>query len=160
MIYHVNERKKRTSPESLFCPPHSSSLVFLLRLGYCRAHPTQIWTNFLRLSLEIFVLFKYLMMCVASSMSSWLWIWPPWKEPKTPENNQIVKVSSTKNKNYSTTTRNYCYIYLHTCRIFRRWTKYKFLCQLTEREKIPKPSFAGLPTIKLKQSYYHVYVDL
>ena len=154
----MNE-KKRTSPESLFCPPHSSSLVFLLRLGYCRAHPTQqIWTNFLRLSLEIFVLFKYLMMCVASSMSSWLWIWPPWKEPKTPENNQIVKVSSTKN--YSTTTRNYCYIYLHTCRIFRRWTKYKFLCQLTEREKIPKPSFAGLPTIKLKQSYYHVYVDL
>ena len=97
MIYHVNERKKRTSPESLFCPPHSSSLVFLLRLGYCRAHPTQqIWTNFLRLSLEIFVLFKYLMMCVASSMSSWLWIWPPWKEPKTPENNQIVKVSSNK----------------------------------------------------------------
>ena len=160
MIYHVNERKrKKTSPESLFCPPHSSSLVFLLRLGYCRAHPTQqIWTNFLRLSLEIFVLFKYLMMCVASSMSTWLRIWPPWKEPKTPENNQIVKVSSTKN--YSTTTRNYCYIYLHTCRIFRRWTKYKFLCQLTEREKIPKPSFAGLPTIKLKQSYYHVYVDL
>ena len=96
MIYHVNERKKRTSPESLFCPPHSSSLVFLLRLGYCRAHPTQYWTNFLRLSLEIFVLFKYLMMCVASSMSSWLWIWPPWKEPKTPENNQIVKVSSNK----------------------------------------------------------------
>jgi len=27
-------------------------------------------------------------------------------------------------------------------------------------KKIPKPSFAGLPTIKLKQSYYHVYVDL
>lgn len=26
-------------------------------------------------------------------------------------------------------------------------------------KKIPKPSFAGLPTIKLKQSYYHVYVD-
>ena len=85
MIYHVNERKKRTSPESLFCPPHSSSLVFLLRLGYCRAHPTQqIWTNFLRLSLEIFVLFKYLMMCVASSMSSWLWIWPPLEGTENP----------------------------------------------------------------------------
>ena len=28
-----------------------------------------------------------------------------------------------KQTNYSTTTRNYCYIYLHTCRIFRRWTK-------------------------------------
>merc|ERR1711956_162369 len=27
-----------------------------------------------------------------------------------------------------------------------------------EGKKIPKPSFAGLPTIKLKQSYYHVYV--
>jgi len=46
MIYHVNERKKRTSPESLFCPPHSSSLVFLLRLGYCRAHPTQNLNKF------------------------------------------------------------------------------------------------------------------
>ena len=103
MIYHVNERKKeRTSPESLFCPPHSSSLVFLLRLGYCRAHPTQqIWTNFLRLSLEIFVLFKYLMMCVASSMSTWLRIWPPWKEPKTPRKQPNCK--SLINKKTETT---------------------------------------------------------
>ena len=41
----MNE-KKRTSPGSLFCPPHSSSLVFLLRLGYCRAHPIPTLNKF------------------------------------------------------------------------------------------------------------------
>ena len=160
MIYHVNERKKRTSPESLFCPPHSSSLVFLLRLGYCRAHPTQqIWTNFLRLSLEIFVLFKYLMMCVASSMSSWLWIWPPWKEPKTPENNQIVKVSSNKKLlHYNKKLLLHIPTYLSYIQKMNKNTNSSV--SSPRGKKIPKPSFAGLPTIKLKQSYYHVYVDL
>lgn len=120
----MNEKRKEQALNlyfALLIPPLLSFYWGLAIAGPIL--PKQIWTNFLRLSLEIFVLFKYLMMCVASSMSTWLRIWPPWKEPKTPENNQIVKVSSTKNRNYSTTTRNYCYIYLHTCRIFRRWTK-------------------------------------
>ena len=38
---------------------------------------------------------------------------------KQPNCKSLIK----KTRNYSTTTRNYCYIYLHTCRIFRRWTK-------------------------------------
>lgn len=121
MIYqHVNERKKKRirSPESLFCPPHSSSLVFLLRLGYCRAHPIPTLNKFSSIvtgNLCPFQVFDD----VCSQFDVFLALdLAPWKESKTPENNQIVKVSSTKN--YSTTTRNYCYIYLHTCRIFRR----------------------------------------
>ena len=163
MIYHVNERtKKRTSPESLFCPPHSSSLVFLLRLGYCRAHPTQqIWTNFLRLSLEIFVLFKYLMMCVASSMSTWLRIWPPWKESKNPRKQPNCKSLINKKQkllHYNKKLLLHIPTYLSYIQKMNKNTNSSV--SSPRGKKIPKPSFAGLPTIKLKQSYYHVYVDL
>ena len=93
-------------------------------------------------------------------MSTWLRIWPPWKEPKTPENNQIVKVSSKKPET-TPLQQEIIATYTYILVVYSEdEQKYKFLCQLTEREKIPKPSFAGLPTIKLKQSYYHVYVDL
>ena len=115
------KKKRIRSPESLFCPPHSSSLVFLLRLGYCRVHPIPTLNKFSSIvtgNLCPFQVFDD----VCSQFDVFLALdLAPWKESKTPENNQIVKVSSTKN--YSTTTRNYCYIYLHTCRIFRRWKK-------------------------------------
>jgi len=74
------------------------------------------------------------MMCVASSMSSWLWIWPPWKEPKTPENNQIVKVSS--NKKTTPLQQEIIATYTYILVVYSEdEQKYKFLCQLTEREK-------------------------
>ena len=92
------KKKRIRSPESLFCPPHSSSLVFLLRLGYCRAHPIPTLNKFSSIvtgNLCPFQVFDD----VCSQFDVFLALdLAPWKESKTPENNQIVKVSSTKNK--------------------------------------------------------------
>lgn len=92
----MNEKKRIRSPESLFCPPHSSSLVFLLRLGYCRAHPIPTLNKFSSIvtgNLCPFQVFDD----VCSQFDVFLALdLAPWKESKTPENNQIVKVSSTK----------------------------------------------------------------
>lgn len=120
MIYHVNERKKRTSPESLFCPPHSSSLVFLLRLGYCRAHPIpknlNKFSSIVTGNLCPFQVFDD----VCSQFDVFLALDLAPLEGTENSRKQPNCKSLIKQENYSTTTRNYCYIYLHTCRIFRR----------------------------------------
>jgi len=158
MIYHVNERKKEQALNLYFALLIPLLSCLFIEAWLLQGPSQQIWTNFLRLSLEIFVLFECLMMCVASSMSSWLWIWPPWKEPKTPENNQIVKVSSNKKLlHYNKKLLLHIPTYLS---YIQKMNKIQIpLSAHREGKKIPKPSFAGLPTIKLKQSYYHVYVD-
>lgn len=124
MIYHVNERKKKNKPW-IFILPSS----FLLSCLFIEAwllqgpsYPTNLnkFSSIVTGNLCPFQVFDDVCSQFDVDLASDL---APWKESKTPENNQIVKVSSTKNRNYSTTTRNYCYIYLHTCRIFRRWTK-------------------------------------
>jgi len=93
-------------------------------------------------------------------MSSWLWIWPPWKEPKTPENNQIVKVSSTQKTKTTPLQQEIIATYTYILVVYSEDEQNTNSSVSSPRgKKIPKPSFAGLPTIKLKQSYYHVYVD-
>ena len=68
-------------------------------------------------------------------MSTWLRIWPPWKEPKTPENNQIVKVSSKKPET-TPLQQEIIATYTYILVVYSEdEQKYKFLCQLTEREK-------------------------
>ena len=73
-------------------------------------------------------------MCVASSMSSWLWIWPPLEGTENPRKQpnckSLIKQKTTPLQQEIIATYTYILVVYSEDE-----QKYKFLCQLTEREK-------------------------
>ena len=160
MIYHVNERKKEQALNLYFALLIPPLLSFYWGLAIAGPIPTNLnkFSSIVTGNLCPFQVFDDVCSQFDVDLASDL---APLEGTENPRKQPNCKSLIKKTRNYSTTTRNYCYIYLHTCRIFRRWNKNTNSSVSSPRgKKIPKPSFAGLPTIKLKQSYYHVYVDL
>ena len=76
------------------------------------------------------------MMCVAGSMSSWLWIWPPLEgtenSRKQPNRKRLINKKPETTPLQQEIIATYTYILVVYSEDEQ---KYKFLCQLTEREK-------------------------
>lgn len=162
MIYHVNERKKKNKPW-IFILPSS----FLLSCLFIEAwllqgpsYPTNLnkFSSIVTGNLCPFQVFDDVCSQFDVDLASDLAPLEGTENPRKQPNCKSLINKKQKLLHYNKKLLLHIPTYLSYIQKMNKNTNSSV--SSPRGKKIPKPSFAGLPTIKLKQSYYHVYVDL